>query len=161
LKNKNRLISCALGLFFIVSVGATLTKAADTHEQTVKKFYTWYLKRIITDKSPRNEKAVFQKSVSKRLSRWYYSRAYEEYGADYFIDAQNSDDEWRVTTGKAIIKRDTATLKVKLAAPNTGKNGSTQNLTVKLVKEEGVWKINSVNNRKLTAWGFKTKEKSV
>lgn len=151
MKNKVRLISCAIVLFLVASLAPTLAQASDTPEQTVKSFYSWYLKRIITNRSPRQDKAFFQKSVSKRLSRWYYSPAYEEYGADYFIDAQDLDEKWQVTTGKAIIKGNTATLKVKLAAPDAGKDGWTQNLTVKLVKEAGVWKIDSVNNRKLTA----------
>lgn len=148
---KKMLISCALGLFFIAGVGTAVTNAADTPEQTVKSFYGGYLKRIITNKSPRSDKTMFQKSVSKRLSRWYFSPAYEEYGADYFIDAQDLNEKWQVITGKAIIKGKTATLNVKLAAPNAGKDGWTQNLTVKLVKEAGVWKIDSVNNRKFTA----------
>ena len=94
MKSKSKLLSFALLLFFIGSVGATLTKAADTPEQTAKGFYAWYLKLIIANKNPRDEKATFQKSVSKRLSKWIYSPAYEEYGADYFIDAQDLDEKW-------------------------------------------------------------------
>ena len=151
MKNRGRLIGFALLLFFIGSVGAGVAKAADTPEQTAKSFYEWYLKRIITNKSPRSEKAFFQKHVSARLSRWYFSPAYSEYGADYFIDAQDLDENWQVTTGKAVIKGNAATLKVKLAAPNAGRDGWTNNLTVKLIKEGRAWKIDSVNNRKLTA----------
>jgi len=151
LKTKDRLISFTLLLFLIGSAGASITKAADTPEQAAKSFYEWYLKQIAASKNPRNEKTIFQKSVSKRLSKWIASPAYEDYGADYFIDAQNFDEEWQVTTSKAIIKGNTATLKVKLAAPNAGKDSWTQKLTIRLVKEEGVWKIDSVNNRKLTA----------
>jgi len=51
-----------------------------------------------------------------------------------------------VTTSKAVINGNTATLKVKLAAPNAGRDNWIQNLTVKLVKESGAWKIDSVNN---------------
>lgn len=151
MKIKDRLISVTLLLFLIGSAGANITKAADTPEQAAKSFYEWYLKQIAASKNPRNEKTILQKFVSKRLSKWFTSPAYEDYGADYFIDAQNFDEEWRVTIGKAIIKGNTATLKVKLAAPNAGKDSWMQNLTVKLIKEDGVWKINSVNNRKLTA----------
>lgn len=144
-------MSFALLSFLIGSICASIAKAADMPEQAAKSFYQWYLKRIITEKSPRKDKATFQKFVSKRLSRWYYSPAYEEYGADYFIDAQNFDENWHVTTSKAVIKGNTATLRVKLAVPNAGKDSWTQNLTVKLVKEDGVWKIDSVNNRRLIA----------
>ena len=151
MKNKGRLIGFALLLFFIGIIGANVTKAADTAEQATKSFYGWYLKQVIANKNANDKKEIIQKYVSKRLSRWYFSPAYEEYGADYFIDAQDLDENWQVTTSKAVIKGNTATLKVKLAAPNAGKDGWTQNLTVKLVKEAGAWKIDSVNNRKITA----------
>ena len=151
MKNKGRLVSFALFIFLLGSLGATAAKAADTPEETAKSFYAWYLKRIVANKSPRDDKATFQKSVSKRLSRWYYSPAYQEYGADYFIDAQDLDERWQVTTGKALIKGNTATVKVKLAVPKAGKNDWAKNLIVKLVKEGGAWKIDSVNNQKLTA----------
>jgi len=35
--------------------------------------------------------------------------------------------------------------------PKAGKNDWAKNLIVKLVKEGGAWKIDSVNNQKLTA----------
>lgn len=151
MKNKSRLVAFALLLFFAASFGAGAAQAAETPEQTAKTFYEWYLKRINANESPRNEKAIIQKHVSKRLTRWYYSPAYSEYGADYFIDAQDLDEKWQVTTGKATIRGNTATVKVKLAAPNARKSDWAQNLTVKLIKENGAWKIDSVNNQELTA----------
>ena len=134
-------------LFFIGSAG--VTNAQDTPEQAAKSFYEWYLKQIVANKSPGDDRTMFQKYVSKRLSQWYFSPAYEEYGADYFIDAQDLDDNWQVAPGKATIKGNTANLKVKLAPPNAGRDSWINNLTVKMVKEGGVWKIDSVNNRKL------------
>ncbi len=133
------------------SAGATAAKAADTPEQTAKSFYQWYLKEINANKSPRDKKDIFQKSVSKRLSKWIYSPAYEEYGADYFIDAQDLDENWQVTTTKAVIKGNNATLKVLLAAPKGKKILFKQTLRIKMVKEGGAWKIDSVNNRELFA----------
>ena len=151
MKNKIKIIGLAIFLIFIASANTNYAQTANTPEQTAKSFYEWYLKEINSERMPNEQKAVFNKYVSKRLSRWRYSPAYEEYGADYFIDAQDLDENWRVTTGKAAIKGNTATLKVKLAAPNAGKNAWINNLVVKLVKENGAWKIDSVNNRALTA----------
>ncbi len=84
-----KMLGSALLLFVLGSAGATAANTADTPEQTAKSFYQWYLKEINANKSPRNKKDIFQKSVSKRLCKWIYSPAYEEYGADYFIDAQD------------------------------------------------------------------------
>ncbi len=151
MKNKSRLLKFALLLFVTGSVGASIAKAADTPEQRAKSFYEWYLKGIIANKNPRDEKIMFQKSVSKRLSRWVYSPAYEEYGADYFIDAQDFDENWKVATTKAVIKGNKATLKVLLAAPKGKKSLFKQTLAIKMVKEGGIWRIDSVNNRELSA----------
>jgi hypothetical protein len=149
LKNKIKLIGFAVFLIFIANANANYAQTANTPEQTAKSFYEWYLGEINSDRMPNMQKATFNKYVSKRLSRWRFSKAYEEYGADYFVDAQDSDERWRVTTGKAVIKGNAATLKVKLAIPNAGKSDWTNNLTVKMVLENGAWKIDSVNNRAL------------
>ena len=52
---------------------------------------------------------------------------------------------------KLVIKANTATLKVILALPNAKKSDWTNILTIKMVNENGAWKIDSVNNRKLTS----------
>jgi len=150
LKNKFKLISFALLLFFIGSLSASVTKAADTPEQAAKNFYAWYVKELAKEGSnPRQRKAIVLKSVSKRLGKWMYSPAYEEYGADYIIDAQDFDENWQISTTKAVIKGNTATLKVSLKSTKPKNEGFSQTLRLKMVKENGEWKIDSVNNRKL------------
>ncbi len=149
--NTDKLLKFALLLFFIVSVAATTAKAADTPEQTAKSFYKWYLKELFTEGgNPIKQKGTVLKSVSKRLGKWIYSPAYEEYGADYMIDAQDFDNNWDVTTTKAVVKGNTATLKVMLAPPKGKKSDFNQTLAIKMIKENGVWKIDRVNNRSLT-----------
>jgi len=91
------------------------------------------------------------KSISKRLSHLVYSPAYEEYGADYFIDAQDYDENWEVATTKAVIKGNKATFKLLLAAPRGKPSKFKQTLRIKMVKESGTWKIDGVNNRELSA----------
>lgn len=150
LKSKVKLLSLALLLFVTGSVGATAAKAADTPEQTAQSFYRWYLKELSRDGgNPIKQKSIVLKSVSKRLGKWIYSPAYSEYGADYIIDAQDFDDNWDATTTKAVIKGNVATFKVMLAPPKGKKSNFTQILAIKMVRENGAWKIDSVNNRKL------------
>ncbi len=127
MKNTNKLLKFALLLFFIGSIGASFAKAADTPEQTAKSFYKWYLAELNREGgNPVKVKATVLKSISKRLGKFIYSPAYEEYGADYFIDAQDFDENWQVTTTRAVIKGNKAKLKVLLAAraanvPNSNK----------------------------------------
>jgi len=146
-----KIFGFALLLFVLGSTGATAAKAADTPEQTAKIFYKWYLAKLNHEGNPVKERATVLKSISKRLGKWIYSPAYEEYGADYFIDAQNLDENWQVTTTKAVIKGNNATLKVLLAAPRGKPSEFKQTLQIKMVKEGGAWKIDSVNNRELSA----------
>jgi hypothetical protein len=149
LRNKAKLLKFALLLFFVGSLAATSAKAADTPEQTAKSFYQWYLKAVMRQGARFNKKETLR-YVSKRLGKWYLSPAYENYGADYFIDSQDLNEKWQVTTTKALIKGNmTATLKVILAAPKAENSGWTNTLAIKMIKENGAWKIDSVNNRKL------------
>ena len=139
-------------LFVLGSAGAAVAKAADTPEQTAKNFYQWYLAELNREGgNPVKKKAAVLKSVSKRLGKFIYSPDYEEYGADYFIDAQNFDENWQVATTRAVIKGNKATFKVLLAAPKGKKTFFKQTLQIKMVKEGGAWKIDSVNNRELLA----------
>lgn len=149
MRNTVKLLKFALLLFFIGSVGANAAKAADTPEETAKRFYQWYLKGLNSENIRINKKETL-KYVSKRLGKWYLSRAYENYGADYFIDAQDLDERWQVTTTKAAVKGNTATLKVILAVPKAKKSDWTNTLAIKMIQENGAWKIDSVNNRKLS-----------
>lgn len=150
MKSSLKIISFTLLLFFIGSLGASVAKAADTPEQAAKSFYEWYVKELSSESSdPIGKKEIVLKSVSRRLGKWIYSPAYQEYGADYIIDAQDFDDTWQVSTTKAVIKGNTATLKVMLKSTRPKGEGFSQTLPLKMVKENGEWKIDSVNNRKI------------
>ena len=136
-------------LALFVFAGATSAQSADTPEQSARNFYKWYLRELNNQGNPIDQKQKMLKSVSKRLGKWIYSPVYQEYGADYFIDAQDFDNKGDVTTSKAVIKENNAVLKATLAVPKAKKSEWKQILTIKLVKESGLWKIDSVNNRKL------------
>ena len=146
MKNKTKLVSFALLLFFIGSVGANVSKAADTPEQTTKSFYQWYVKELAREGgNPIDNKQKLAKYVTKRLIKQINAwLAAEEYNADYFINAQDFDESWQVSTSKAVVSRNTATLKVSLKSTKPKNQGFSQNLTVKLVKEIGEWKIDTV-----------------
>ncbi|MCD9186104.1 MAG: YbjP/YqhG family protein [Pyrinomonadaceae bacterium] len=121
-------------------------------EATAKEFYKWYLTELNASREPRDQKAEMTKYVSKRLYKWMSSKAYEEYGADYIIDGQDYNEDWvkGITTTKAVVKGNTATFKIMLTPPKGSENSTWKHtLSLKLVKENGTWKIDSVNNRAL------------
>ncbi len=148
---KVKLFAFTLVLSVLANISIISAKAADTPEQTAKSFYVWYLAELKKDKFPIDRKQTMNKSISKRLSHLVYSPAYEEYGADYFIDAQDYDENWEVATTKAVIKGNKATFKLLLAAPRGKPSKFKQALRIKMVKEGGTWKIDGVNNRELSA----------
>ena len=146
MRNKVKIFSFALFLFFIGSLSASVAKAADTPEQTAKSFYQWYVKELKREGgNPIDNKQMLAKYATKRLIKQINAwRAAEEYDADYFINAQDFDKSWLVSTGKAAISGNKATLKVSLKSTKPKNQGFSQNLTVKLVKEAGEWKIDTV-----------------
>ncbi|MEO8573384.1 MAG: DUF3828 domain-containing protein [Pyrinomonadaceae bacterium] len=117
-------------------------------------FYKWYLTELNAEREPilQNKKRM-REFVSARLGRWVYSPAYSEYGADYFIDAQDWEHSWvnGISATRLVIKGATATLRIQLEPAKAVHSGFGRRvLPIKLVKEGGAWKIDMINNRALT-----------
>lgn len=142
------------GFAFLLAVllSGTALAQSKTPETSAKEFYKWYLTELNATREPRDNKMEMPKYVSKRLYKWLSSEAYVEYGADYIIDGQDYNEDWvkGITTTKAVIKGNTATFKIMLTPPKGSQNVDWKHtLSLKLVKENGIWKIDSVNNRAL------------
>jgi hypothetical protein len=141
----------ALGLLLALCLcGNAFGQAAQSPEQAAEGFYRWYLTELNGERYPiQRQKTEMLKKVSNRLGRWLYSPAYEEYGADYFLDAQDWDENWvkSVTASKAVIKGNNATLRLTLGAAKSSNPGfGRKTLAIKLIKEGNIWKIDRVNN---------------
>lgn len=123
-------------------------------DAVAKDFYRWYLTELNLERNPiRQNKTRMLEFISPRLGRWVYSTAYSEYGADYFIDAQDWDQTWvnGISATRPVIKGNVATLRILLEPPKGVFSGfGRRTLPIKLVKDGGEWKIDMINNRKLT-----------
>lgn len=143
-----------LFIFFLISGNANFSQAqaAQTPEQVATEFYKWYLSQLNRDRDPRTqEKQKVLKYLSRRAGKWLYSIPPGEYGADYFIDAQDFDEEWQqtVSASKAIVKGNNASLTITLGVFKDGRKyqGIGKHvLRLKMVKEGGAWKIDRINN---------------
>ncbi len=147
MKNTGKFTKITLVLFFIgASFGAVAAQKAATPEQTAKTFYEWYVRELNKEGSdPAGDKSELPKYVTKRLIKEIERmRNAQEYDADYFINAQDFDESWRVSTTKAVIAKNAAMLKVALKSTKPKNEGFSETLTVKLIKEAGVWKIDRV-----------------
>jgi hypothetical protein len=119
-------------------------------EATAKAFYKWYVHELNAEKNPIDQKAKLRQYVSQRLYRWVGSKAYEEYGADYFIDAQDYAHDWEknIDISAVSIKGTTASLRVTLRQPANGEMQAWNRiLDLKLLKEGGAWKIDRIKGK--------------
>ena len=145
-----KLLQIVLPTLLIFFIAGNIS-AQNTPETAAKEFYTFYMKGLKNSGYPIDNKTTMKKYISRRLATWVYSKSYREYGADYFIDGQDFEEKWRPTSvSKAVIKGNKATLKVTLDVPKGVKTQWEKHvLPLKLVKENGAWKIDEINNREL------------
>ena len=140
----------SIAALLAANVGAQ-TKGPD---QTAKDFYKWYLTELNAERYPiRQSRTRMRAALSKRLALWIYSPAYSEYEADYFIDAQDWERTWvsGISATRPVVQGTTATLSIKLEPAKGVYSGfGRRTLAVKMVKEAGSWKMDNINNRKLT-----------
>ena len=138
--------------FFLLH--ASMAAQVKAPEAVAKDFYKWYLTELNAERVPvRQDKKKLLGFVSARLGRWVYSPAYSEYGADYFIDAQDWEETWvnGISATRPVIKGSTATLRITLEPAKGVYSGFGRRvLPIRLVKEGAAWKIDMINNRKLT-----------
>jgi len=132
----------------ILALSTAATSAQTTPEQTLTTFYKWYLHELVSERNPEPTSAKVNAVISTRLRKWFKSKAGREWDADYFIDAQDWDPKWEThikTTG-AVIKGNNAELRVILGPEVKAVNSmSPHTLRIKMVKEQGGWKIDHIN----------------
>jgi hypothetical protein len=141
-------------LLLIIAFHVSVSCQVEPPDTVAKDFYKWYLTELNAEREPvRQSKARLSTFISARLRRWVYSPAYSEYGADYFIDAQDWEQTWvnGISSTRPVIKGTTATLRIQLE-PDKGlfSGFGRRTLPIKLVKETGSWRIDMINNRRLT-----------
>jgi hypothetical protein len=130
----------------VVAVSAVAVCSQNSPEDRVKSFYSWYLTQINKERDPAKNRAVMNSHLSRRLSRSFYSKAGQDLDHDIFVNGQDWNPAWadNIAIGQLTRKRLTATLSIILGSPNANWDLP---LTVTLVKELGIWKIDRVKAR--------------
>jgi hypothetical protein len=85
------------------------------------------------------------------LGKWLYSIPEGHYGADYFIDAQDWDEEWvdSISASRVTVRGNEARLTITLGVFKNGRRSKgigKHVLRLKMVKENGQWKIDRIND---------------
>jgi hypothetical protein len=145
---KNVLIT-ALLLILIGLPGSTFAQAkseAGSPEVVVKNFYAWYIGVLNKNATPFKQRAKIKQFVSARLiAEIDRMMKRGEYDADYFINAQDWDNAW----AKNIKVSDVAVNKGKANAAVflDGESDFDNKLKLSLVREQGSWKIDTVESQ--------------
>lgn len=129
--------------FLVVMFCGLVVSAQKTPESTIKSFYAWYIREISKNKFPLTEQPNKMKQFITVSCYNQNKRAYDrgEFDADYFISAQDFDEKW-ATNNKVSnlkIKGSTATANVNFYAKSFN-----HKLKLKLLKQQGVWKIDVI-----------------
>jgi len=145
-------LPCSIAVLVIFATSLAQAQTPKTPEDVVREFYQLYLRSLNQEEEPLvKHRAEFSKLVTQRLLRSYDRASRRENGinADFFLDAQDWDQDWEknISVSKAIVQGTRATVSVKLKGGSAGDDGKTwdNNLKVGLVKEGRLWKIDSVN----------------
>ena len=126
--------------------GVTPAPAA-TPEAAVRLFYPWYLGEMMKGRVPLTEERM-QDYVAEDTLRDItlvvnlLPNEGRRAAKDYFLQAQDYFDDWadHIAVSEVTFDGDTASTLVALGDPAQG----TQRLALKLVREDGGWKISRV-----------------
>ncbi|PYJ40513.1 MAG: hypothetical protein DME86_11970 [Verrucomicrobia bacterium] len=137
-------------LYFGVVISLLTTSraysAASTPADTVRMFYNWYVHEVLNGAKPINqERTEIRKFVTERLLTEIDNRHKSAGGVelDPFFNTREIDPEWgkNVAIGNLYVGR-IARLNVIL----TGRQRGDREFKIKLVQENGAWKIDEVDS---------------
>lgn len=121
-----------------------ITASPSDPSATLHSFYHWYVTELIVNHEPLKNRAAMQRFVTKRLLREIDKAVQSPEGleADYFLDAQDFDNQWadNISISKVKVSGDKATAEVLL----TGQETMRRQLSVTLIKEGSLWKVDKV-----------------
>lgn len=135
------LLAFAVLMFVCVPADAQ----SSSPESAATDFYKWYVRELNADRFPvQRQRTKIRSKVSRRLGRWLYSKDAEDFGADYFLSAQDWDAGWAksVTAKKTGGRGNKAILRISFGP---SENFGNHQVDVTMVMEGGIWKIDTVD----------------
>ena len=132
----------------IPSGGAESAKALNaTPEESIRSFYGWYVRALVANRDPMRQRAEMKRFATDRLLKEIdkMKKGPEGLNGDYFLDAQDFDEQWakKISVSNVKIEGAKATTHVLLDGPE----GMRKKLVVQLIHEAGSWKIDKVQGR--------------
>lgn len=113
--------------------------------ETIRGFYHWYVTELIANRDPMSNRPELKRFATARLLNEIgkMKRGPEGLNGDYFVDAQDFDNQWakKITVSNVQINDKTATAEVLLKGATADMN---RRLKVNLALENGTWKVDKV-----------------
>lgn len=118
-----------------------------TPEENIRSFYKWYVTALVANRDPMKQRAEMKRFVTDRLLKEIEkkTKSAEGLGSDYFLDAQDFDDQWakKISVSNVNVQGAKASAHVLL----DGAPGMRKKLVVQLLNDAGAWKIDKVQGR--------------
>ena len=145
-------------LLVVVIIAATFCRATEAAEpakslssnptEAIRGFYHWYVTELIANRDPMSNRAGLKDYATARLLKELGSmkRGPEGLNGDYFLDAQDFDNQWakKISVSDVKVNDKNATAEVMLKGKTADMN---RRLKVNLVLESGTWKVDKVQGR--------------
>jgi hypothetical protein len=116
--------------------------------ETIRGFYHWYVTELIANRDPMSNRKELKRFATARLLNELgkMKRGPEGLDGDYFVDAQDFDNQWakKITVSNIQINGNNATAEVMLKGATAAMN---RKLRVNLLLEAGTWKVDKVEGR--------------
>ena len=129
-----------------IHAAETAKTAGATPEESIRTFYNWYVTALVANRDPMKQRAEMKRFATDRLLKEIdkMKKGPEGLNGDYFLDAQDFDEQWakKISVSNVKIEGAKATAHVLLDGPE----GMRKKLLVQLANDAG-WKIDKVQGR--------------
>ncbi len=148
---KSRLVKSVTQVLLLLALSFTVASMRAEElapAQVIRDFYRWYVAELVSDRDPFEAgRADLERYISPRWLKEIdgLRNGPDGLDADPFLSAQDFDKEWgnNATVAEPVLKGTLATAEVELKGTEMGSH----KLTVKLVQENGGWKIDGVEGQ--------------
>ena len=142
-----RTVPLVVALCLALLLPLQAAESGATPEGCIRGFYQWYVTNLVANRDPMKQRTELRRFATERLLKELsrMKMGPEGLDGDYFTDAQDFDPLWAKNISVSGVKTqgDKSSAHVLL----NGSQGMKKNLSVQLVKESGIWKVDKVQGR--------------
>lgn len=137
----------ALALALPSGAAESAKASTATPEESIRSFYQWYVTALLANRDPMKQRVEMKRFATDRLLKEIdkMKKGPEGLNGDYFLDAQDFDEQWAKKISVSNVKMESA--KASAHVLLDGPEGMRKKLVVQMVNDTGAWKIDKVQGR--------------